>query len=232
MNTLLFIDDDKEMLNITSANFRELGFKVFTSDSVVHAIEVLNEAQPDCILLDVMMPKMDGFQGFSLLREKCQAPIIFVTGKISEDDKVKGLMMGADDYIEKPFSVRELHARILTSIRRFQPIASNIRFFSPLEIDIVEKIVYCNGEKLQLTAREYEILYFFVTNKGELLTYEAIGSQIWGTYQEADRASIMVNVSRLRKKLSINILAEELIETVWGKGYCFVGKETSERYEV
>ncbi len=145
MNTLLFIDDDKDMLKITSSSFKELGFRVYVADSIARAIEVLSEMQPDCILLDVMMPKMDGFQGFSLLRDKSQAPIIFVTGKISEDDKVKGLMMGADDYIEKPFSTRELHARILTSIRRAQPISNNIRFFPPLEIDIVEKSVSCNG---------------------------------------------------------------------------------------
>ncbi len=220
MNTLMFVDDDKEMLEIMAASFKDKGFDVYTATSAKKALSLLKKIKPNCITLDVMMPEIDGFKAFGEIKKLCSAPIIFVTGKVAEDDKVKGLLMGADDYIEKPFGLKELHARIVTAIRKNSPITSTL-YCPPLEINVINKTVLCNGEKIGLTSREFEILYFLASSSGEVVSYEKIGTHIWGGYLPSDRASVMVNVSRLRKKLEVNLVAAKMIETVWSEGYKF-----------
>jgi len=224
MYKLLIIDDDREMLDITSANFREKGYRVYTMTGGKNAVTFIRENSPDCVILDVMMPGLDGFRVCENIRKASSVPIIFLTGRVSEEDKVSGLLIGADDYIEKPYSFRELEARVQVSIRRTQTASPGKLLFPPLEIDIEGHRVLCDGKDLRLTAQEYDILYFLVTSDKDVITYEDIGVRIWGSYREPDRRSVMVMVSRLRKKMASNCVADSMIETVWTEGYKFTGK--------
>ncbi len=222
MNKILFIDDDTELLEILSASFKEKGFKVKSCSSAKDGIAFLKKKQVDCIVMDVMMPEMDGFTAFEHVRKVSDAPIIYLTGKVSEDDRIDGITLGADDYMLKPFSVRELEARVKMVVRRSGGNKdSHILSIPPLELDTVAHKVMCDGEEIVLTAREYELLHMMITFKGDVITYEDIGNFFWGGYNESDKASVMVNVSRLRKKLEENPLSADIIETVWTKGYRF-----------
>ena len=224
MHRLLLIDDDREMLEITSAGFREKGYTVDVLEGGSKAVSRIREYAPDCIILDVMMPGTDGFEVCKNIRKVSDVPVIFLTGRVSEEDKVNGLLMGADDYIEKPYSFRELEARVQAAVRRTQAAAPGKLIFPPLEIDVEGHRALCGGEDLQLTTREYDILYFFATSAKKVVTYEDIGIRVWGVYQEQDRRSVMVLVSRLRKKMEANPVTARMIETVWSEGYKFTGK--------
>ena len=224
MYTLLLIDDDREMLEITSASFRDNGYTVYTAENARRGLDALAKISPDCIILDVMMPGMNGFDAFRRIRERTGTPVIFLTGRISEDDKVSGLLMGADDYMEKPFSFRELEARVRATLRRSALASPGVLSFPPLEIDIIGHKALCDGEDLCLTTREYGLLYMLATSNGQVVTYEDIGNHIWGSYRSNDRSTVMVSMSRLRKKLDVDPIAANMIETVWTTGYKFVGK--------
>ena len=153
-------------------------------------------------------------------------PIIFLTGKNSEDDKVGGLIAGADDYIVKPYSLRELKARIDVILRRFQRTSSqsndHVLTFQNLTIDKLAHKAFYKDEDLLLTNREYEVLLYLATHPNEEVTFEELGTTLFGTYQETDRRSVMVNVSRLRKKMTVSFELENMIETIWSKGYKFI----------
>ena len=222
MFKLLLIDDDREMLEITSQGFRERGYSATAICSGENIAFYIRKYSPDCILLDVRMPKVNGFEVCKKVRTMSNVPVIFLTGSVSEDDKVKGLLLGADDYVEKPYSFRELEARVRASIRRTQAALPGRLVFPPLEIDIESHSAYCDGEALQLTKQEYDILYYLATSKKDVLTYMDIGKQVWGSYREQDRSSVMVMISRLRKKLEINPVTARMVETVWSKGYRFI----------
>ena len=176
-----------------------------------------------------MMPEMDGFQLCSKIRSFSSCPIIFLTGKNTEDDKINGLEQGADDYIVKPYSIRELKARIDVLLRRSAASVpkqknDNLITVRGLTIDRLEHKVSFKDEDLQLTNREYELLLYLVNHPNQDVTYEELGTMLFGTYQNDDRRIVMVNISRLRKKFSSYYEIENIIETVWSKGYRFVTK--------
>ena len=229
MSTILMADDDTEVLELNRKFLSREGFTVFTADSALRCLELMKQCRPDCIILDVMMPQMDGFQLCQKIRSFSSCPIIFLTGKSSEDDKINGLQYGADDYIVKPYSLRELKARIDVLIRRFNaqpPKQKNDSrlTFRGLTIDRLEHQVTFNGEDLQLTNREYELLLYLANHPNQDVTYEELGQMLFGSYQPDDRRIVMVNISRLRKKFSAYYEIENMIETVWSKGYRFVTK--------
>ena len=223
------VDDDTEVLELNKKFLSKEGFMVYTSDSALDSLELAKQIRPDCIILDVMMPQMDGFQLCKKIREFSSCPIIFLTGKSSEDDKISGLEQGGDDYIVKPYSIRELKARIDVLLRRSsahgpQPKNDSCLTFRGLTIDRLEHCVSFKGEDLQLTNREYELLLYLANHPNQDVTYEELGRMLFGTYQPDDRRIVMVNISRLRKKFSVYYEIENMIETVWSKGYRFVTK--------
>ena len=224
MYKLLIVDDDREILEITAAGFREKGHETSILESGEKVVSFVRRRAPDCVILDVMMPGIDGFELCKRIRKISNVPVIFLTGRVSEEDKVNGLLLGADDYIEKPFSFRELDARVQAAVRRMQAAVPGKLIFPPLEIDVETHRAFCNGEDLQLSTREYDILYFFATTDKSVVLYGDIGKRVWGSYREQDRRSIMVMVSRLRKKLESNPVTARMIETVWSEGYRFTGK--------
>ena len=228
MATLLLIDDDIEVLKLNQKYLTQEGFTVYISSDPKKGIAGAKKVNPDCILLDIMMPGMDGFQVCQELRKFTSAPIIFLTGKDTEDDKINGLMTGADDYIVKPYSIREVKARIDVLLRRFVREVpaenTNVLTFQNLSIDkLAHKALY-KGEDLGLANREYEVLLYMATNPNREITFEELGTALFGSYQESDRRSVMVNVSRLRKKMEGIYELENMIETVWSKGYKFITK--------
>lgn len=226
MAVLLLIDDDREVLQINKKYLTGEGYTVYITDNPKKGIEIAKEKSPDCILLDVMMPGMNGYEVCENIRSFSNAPIIFLTGKSGEDDKITGLMKGADDYIVKPYSIRELKARIEVILRRVNgtksPALTNTLTFGSLTINKLEHKAYFRGSDLGLANREYEVLLYLATHPNKEVTYEELGVALFETYMESDRRSVMVNVSRLRKKMTIDSELEKMIETVWSKGYKFI----------
>lgn len=228
MNTLLLIDDDAEVLEVNKKYLTGEGFSVHITSKPAEGIKLVSKVKPDCILLDVMMPEMDGYQVCTEIRKFSDCPIIFLTGKGSEDDKINGLITGADDYIVKPYSLRELKARIDVILRRFKtvtaPASGSVLTFGDLKIDKLEHKAFYKNENLELTNREYDLLVYFAENPNREITFEELGQTLFGSYMESDRRSVMVNVSRLRKKMDLDFALENMIETVWSKGYKFIAK--------
>lgn len=224
MNKILLIDDDKEVLELNKKYFEKEGYLVSIACSAQAGYHLLQTLSPECIILDIMMPDIDGFEACKLFRQKTDIPIIFLTGKVSEDDKINGLLLGADDYITKPYSLRELSARIQVNIRRHQAASKKTTTlssfdFPPLSINLFTHKAFCNQEEIPLSNREFELLHLLASKPNETVTFEEIGNKIWGYYSENDRRSIMVNASRLRKKLENYAGLQNIIESVWSKGY-------------
>lgn len=225
---VLMIDDDSEVLALNERSLAAGGFDVRCATSAKEGLALFDAFIPDCVLLDVMMPGVSGFQVCRDLRARSRVPIIFLTGRVSESDKVNGFLLGADDYIEKPYSLKELEVRILANIRRAAPSRIEGRLsYPPLEIDVENHRAFCDGEDLLLSRQEYDLLYMMATSDGRPVTYEEIGERVWDGYLPTMRRTVMVSMSRLRKKLEINPLAARMIETVWSKGYRFIGKRGS-----
>lgn len=229
MADLLLIDDDADVLEINRKFLTGEGFAVTTASSPKKGIELAKRLRPSCIVLDVMMPEMNGFQVCQTIRSFSSAPIIFLTGKGAEDDKINGLLTGADDYLVKPYGLRELSARIHALLRRASmqnAPASNtaILAFHDLTIDQLAHKAFYKGKDLCLANREYEVLLYLAAHPNRDIPFHELGTALFGVYSEADRRSVMVNVSRLRKKMNLDFTLENMIETVWSKGYRFVIK--------
>lgn len=224
MYRILMIDDDMEVLEINRKYFEEKGCKVEVCGEAARALNVAKKFLPDCILLDVMMPEIDGFEVCRELRKFTQVPILFLSGKVSEDDKIAGFEAGADDYIEKPYSIKEVYVRIVSNIRRSLDRIEkagnpDILDVPPLKIDTRQHKVYFHDTEVSLSVKEYDILIYLADHVNIDVTYEEIGKVVWGVYSENDRRSVMVYVSRLRKKLVSYTGMDNLISTVWSKGY-------------
>ena len=227
MPSLLLIDDDEEVLSINQKYLSGEGFTVHIASDPAKGVILAQKMQPDCIILDIMMPNADGYQICRKIRSFSNVPLIFLTGKGSEDDKVKGLLTGADDYIVKPYSLRELKARITVLLRRSiqnVPSDNHTLVIHDLSIDRIAHKATFKGKDLGLANREYEVLLYFAEHPNTDITFEELGTALFGTYQESDRRSVMVNVSRLRKRFEGNFELENMIETVWSKGYHFITK--------
>lgn len=225
MAEILLIDDDREVLEINRKYLTGEGFTVYTADSPRKGIAYAKKLSPDCILLDVMLPEMDGYEVCRRIRSFSAVPVLFLTGRGTEDDKIDGLTSGGDDYIVKPYSLRELKARIDVILRRMNQLhaasESHILTFGSLSIDKVAHKAFFRGTDLNLANREYEVLLYLAEHPDREVTFEELGTALFGSYQENDRRSVMVNVSRLRKRFEGNYELENRIETVWSRGYRF-----------
>lgn len=221
MSNILFIDDDLDLLTINNKYFSKEGYTVKTAASAKAAVRILADFSPDCIILDVMMPEQNGYETSRQLRRFTNAPIIFLSGCSSENNKIKGLLIGGEDYITKPYSFRELAARIQVQIRRYTEPGSTTISFPPLIINLALRKVYYKEKEILLTNREYDLLYLLAAGSGKTVTFEEIGKHMWSTYTEADRQTIMVMASRLRNKLTNYTHLTDLIQSVRSKGYVF-----------
>lgn len=227
MSEVVLVDDDEEVLGINHKYLSKEGYLIRPFTSAKQAVKYVKENPVDCVVLDVMMPQMNGFSACSEIRKFSDVPIIFLSGKTDEDDKVKGLVLGADDYVEKPYRLKELSTRIMVNVRRRSLSAKNekqenVINLPALKIDMTSHRVFYRGkDEIPLTNQEYELLVYMASNPDKEITFREIGELLRGSYMEGDRRIVMVNVSRLRKKLEEYVELSNMIETVWSKGYRF-----------
>ena len=216
---ILIADDDAELVKMLKSYFELKGYEVLTA---ADGAEVLGRVQrePDIILLDINMPRMDGLEVCRTIRDKVSCPILFLTAKVEEQDRINGLMMGGDDYILKPFSLRELEARITAHLKREERrrSRSEYRFCRELCIDYSARSIQVKGHTLELTPMEYEIAEFLSMNPGQVFDRERIYEKVCGWDAEGDSRVITGLVRRLRRKIAA-YTDTEFIETVWGMGY-------------
>lgn len=219
MKHKILITDDEEMILSMMKNCLQEKFFVYTADSAKKALELLS-VSPDIILLDINMPEMDGLELCQLIREHISCPIIFLTARVTEQDVIKGLSVGGDDYITKPFSMNELLARISAHLRREErkSIAANIRFDEELMIDYNSRVVFYGKERLDFSNKEFEILKLFSKNAGMVFDRETIYEKLWGFDSEGDSIVVKEHIRKIRNKLSA-FTDKNYIETVWGVGY-------------
>ena len=224
MTTILIIDDDKELTELLDEFLSEHKYKTQIYHNPLHAIEALEKQTPDLILLDIMMPEMDGFQVLRKIRETLDLPVIMLTAKGEVSDKVVGLELGADDYLAKPFEPRELLARIQSILRRVysQNALVDILNFESLEINKLKEEVVLDGNTVSLSTSEFEALLLFANNSNKVLDREFLVENLRGiTWQTYDR-SVDVLVSRLRNKLGETPARTRFIKTIHGVGYKFI----------
>lgn len=216
---ILLVDDDKDLLKMLDRYFSIKNYLIITASNGIEAMEKVKE-NPDIILLDINMPKLDGLEVCRQIRDKISCPIIFLTAKAEEQDRVNGLLLGGDDYILKPFSLKELEARIIAHLKREERHnrKAKYQFKEGLIIDYTGKYVQINGVDLKLTKTEYEIIEFLSMNPGQVFDKERIYERVCGYDAEGDSRGITELIRRIRKKL-LDYTETEFIETVWGIGY-------------
>ena len=216
---LLLVDDDRDLIKMLTHYFSRKGYEIRSAENGLEAMERVKEG-PDLILLDINMPGMDGLAVCRQIRDKVSCPILFLTAKVEKQDRVNGLLLGGDDYILKPFSLKELEARIVAHLKREerQRQKSEYRFQEGLMIDYTAKKVQLQGRELEFTRTEYEILEFLSMHPGQVFDKERIYEKVCGYDAEGDSRVVTELIRRIRKKLSEYANAE-YIETVWGVGY-------------
>ena len=213
--TVLLVEDEPEIVGLLTDFLSVEGFGVVSAGDADGAIALLDGAAVDCIVLDVMLPGASGFDVCRDIRERSDVPVLFLSARGEDEDKLRGLALGADDYIVKSATPAEVVARVKAVLRRTSNGGGDRRRrFGRLEVDLAAHEVFVDGRGVDLTAREFELLTLFVTNPRQVLTREQIFESVWGSW--GDRSAVSVYVRRLREKLDA-----ELIATVWGVGYRF-----------
>lgn len=222
---VLVIDDDPNVCEIIRLYFTKQQIDLVVAHNGMQGIEMVELENPDVIVLDVMMPEMDGFETCREIRKKWDTPIIMLTAKDEEFDRVLGLELGADDYVTKPFSPRELVARIRAILRRLQPKAkveedtTSVLTFDQLTIDLDKREVVAAGEKISFRPKEFDLLVQMAKSPGNVLSREQLLEQVWGFDYFGDVRTIDVHIKKIRQRLEK--LPYECIHTVWGIGYKF-----------
>lgn len=229
---VLIADDEKEIRDLLKTYIERELYQVDVAADGEEALLLFDTNKYNLIILDLMMPKIDGIEVCRRLREKTNVPILMLTAKDHETDKILGLSMGADDYITKPFSINEVVARVKALMRRFLVLGSDSDArektfikFKGLSIDIKKYIVYVAGEEVALTAKEIELLKFLASNPEQVFTKSQLFRNVWGDDYLEDDNTVMVHIRKLRKKIEEDPSNPQFIQTVWGIGYKFVGEE-------
>ncbi|MGE4213959.1 MAG: response regulator YycF [Anaerotignaceae bacterium] len=225
---ILVVDDEKNIVDIIKFNLKKEGYEVITAADGAEGILKTYEENPDLILLDIMMPKVDGYEACKKIREKYDTPIIMLTARAEEVDKVLGLELGADDYVTKPFGVRELMARVKANLRRKNIVPraeeapkGNTLSFGILEVDLDLYEVKKDGQVVELTFREFELLKFLATQKTQIFSRETLLEKVWGYEYFGDVRTVDVTVRRLREKIETDPGLPQYILTKRGVGYYF-----------
>lgn len=221
---ILVVDDEESILELIGFNLKREGFQVITALEGREAIEKVKSFEPDLVILDVMLPEVDGFQVCQIIRRDSDVPIIMLTARSHEVDKVLGLGIGADDYVTKPFSCRELVARVRALLRRQEintKSSENIIRHRDITVDLDGFVVQVNGERVELTPKEFELFKLLISNPGKVLTRDYLMDRIWGYDYDGDTRTVDVHVRHLRRKIEKDPSAPRYIETVHGMGYRF-----------
>lgn len=228
---ILVVDDEERMARFIRLNLEHDGFQVVEAYKGQQAMDKLRTALPDLVLLDIMMPDLDGFEVLKMIREVSKIPVIMLTAKGEEDDKVKGLELGADDYITKPFSPRELVSRVKAVLRRFEGPGEGsedvIEVDDRLKIDFGRREIWVEGKLINLRPTEYRLLYHLVQNAGWVLTYDQILSRVWGYEYRDESHYVRLYINYLREKLEKDPTNPKYILTERGVGYRFIDLKRS-----
>ena len=223
---ILIIDDDEKLNRLLTDYLSKMGFTVLTSTLPSAGLEKLEEETPDLVILDVMLPEMDGFEVCRTIRQSSSVPVVMLTARGEVMDRVVGLEIGADDYLPKPFEPRELVARIQAILRRIQTKSkSGIKTIGALCIVFHKYEVRVDDKLVHLTLNEFECLVLLVKNKGKVLNRDQIIEELRGIEWDAYNRSVDITMSRLRQKLSDDPKNPRFIKTIWGTGYLFIGGE-------
>jgi DNA-binding response OmpR family regulator len=224
MTKILIVEDDATVRDTLALNLRAEGYVVSSAEDGEQALEVAREENPDLIVLDVMLPELDGLTVCRILRRESQVPIILLTARGTETDKIIGLETGADDYIVKPFSLGEFLARVRAALRRGRStVASTDIISEDLRLDLVARRAYLADEELQLAPREFELLATLMRNRGAVLTRELLLARVWGQDFFGDPRTVDVHIRWLRQKIEADASKPDRIQTVRGVGYRFEG---------
>ncbi|PGM55931.1 vancomycin resistance response regulator transcription factor, VanR-F/VanR-M family [Bacillus sp. AFS053548] len=228
--SILIADDEQEIADLIALHLEKEGYHVIKVSDGHEAVRVVETQTIDLLILDIMMPKMDGYEVTRLIRERHNMPIIFLSAKTSDFDKVQGLVIGADDYITKPFTPIELVARVNAQLRRFmklnQPKVDDHKVlleFGEIMISPDQRTVLHYGKNIELTPKEFDILYLLASHPKKVFSVENIFQQVWGDAYFEGGNTVMVHIRTLRKKLGEDKRKNKLIKTVWGVGYSFNG---------
>ncbi|ACK61768.1 TPA: response regulator transcription factor [Bacillus cereus] len=221
---ILIVDDDIEIRKIVSIYLKNEGYEIIDASDAIEALETLRNKTIDLIILDIMLPKMDGIEACLKIREQYQMPIIFLSAKDEDIDKIQGLMSGAEDYITKPFNPLELMARIKSQLRRYrvyqtEEVKQFIHEIGHLKVDEETRQVFIRNEEVRLTPKEFDILSLLVRNKGKVFSVEKIYEMVWeDSFYKSDN-TVMVHITKIREKIEENPRQPVYLKTVWGVGY-------------
>ncbi len=224
MYRVLVCDDDEAILESVAIFLKNEGYDVLTAKDGINALEVINENEIHCMVLDIMMPRLDGLKTTLRIREKYNFPIILLSAKSEDTDKITGLGFGADDYVTKPFNPLELVARVKSQLRRYSTLGSmqkteNSIITGGLSLNKDSKEVTVDGEPVKLTAREYNILEYLMSNMGRVLSSTQIYEAVWNEPAFHTEKTVTVHIRNIREKIEINPKEPKYLKVVWGLGY-------------
>ncbi len=226
MYNILVCDDDKEIVNAIEIYLEKEGYKIYKANNGKEALNIINKEEIHLVILDIMMPELDGISVAENIREDKAIPIIMLSAKSEDYDKIKGLNVGADDYITKPFNPMELIARVNSQMRRYTKLGSiskkednNIYQAGELIIDETKKEVYVDGKNIKLTPTEYNILKFLTKNKGRVFSISQIYENVWEEESYGAENIIAVHIRHIREKIEINPREPKYLKVIWGIGY-------------
>ena len=234
--TILIVDDEEPIREILVYNLKKEGYNVIEASDGITALNIALEKYPDLILLDIMLPKMDGLSVCKRIKNSYNVPILMLTAKDSEIDKILGLELGADDYITKPFSVRELIARVKANLRKVENISASIMengynkkkenkiIVNDLELDLDRFEVKIRGKIIDLTVREFEVIKFLASQPGQVVTRETLLEKVWGYEYYGDIRTVDVTVRRIREKIEKDTSAPKILIAKRGVGYYIASK--------
>ncbi len=230
---VLVVDDERRMIGFIRMNLELEGHQVLEAGNGYEALESLRKDLPDIVLLDVMMPELDGFETLRLIREVSDVPVIMLTARGEEDDRVHGLELGADDYITKPFGPRELSSRVRAVLRRYTSSASTpeqaiLKIDDRLSVDYNRREVIVNGERIKLRPTEYRLLYHLIQNAGWTVPHEQLLARVWGYEYREEAHYVRLYVNYLREKIEEDPSSPVYILTERGVGYRFVDFRSGE----
>ncbi len=230
MYNLLICDDDRDIRNALKIYLSGEGYKIFEAENGEEALKIVSSEEIHLILMDIMMPKMDGVSATAKLRENSNAPVIFLSAKSEDSDKILGLTAGADDYITKPFNPLEVIARVKAQLRRYAYFGGmekkeDVVSVGGLELDDKGKNVTLNGETVPLTPTEYEIMKLFLQNPGKVFSSKDIYTAVWSSDPMGAEGTIAVHIRHLREKIEIDPANPRYLKVVWGKGYKLEGEK-------
>ncbi len=232
MNKILVCDDENDIVKALEIYLTSEGYEVIKAENGKEALEILENESGyiSLILLDVMMPVMDGITTMKHLREKYNIPVILLTAKSEDTDKVLGLNIGADDYVTKPFSPTELLARVRSQVRRYTMLGgakktenADVISVGNIDLDVKKRTVTVDGEPITLTATEYDILRLFMSHPGEVFSTKEIYKNVWKQVPIGEENTIAVHIRHLREKIEINPAEPRCLKVVWGQGYKLEG---------